>query len=313
MNTEKNKLFLQLQSCMLLLLLTTIPDFNLFKMVTGVETSIVIILTKLFGIAGSGYALFKLYNMYQTEKNVFPIILLACSGLGSVFVLVALFSPDLDWLEYIALIILAVALYTSKKSLNIEWPTQAVQGAYIILMAAILYMFESIEGSFLISIAALVGLILYLKGLGMLKNSLDDNGTTGAAKLKIAIILGLVGVGLGILLGWVPLVGGIIPGILGIIAFIMEYMGYGWFMKSSSLGLQGQAGAGKLRISMILLLVSIVLGWIPVINTFSGILGLVAFWFIYQGWTMIVLGIEENATILQPKEIEGTVEIEETV
>ena len=69
-------------------------------------------------------------------------------------------------------------------------------------------------------------------------------------------------------------------------------MGYGNLTRCETLGLEGQNGARKLRSSMILVIIAFVLGLIPVVGIVGGILTIVALWFVYLGWTMILRGLE---------------------
>ena len=140
-------------------------------------------------------------------------------------------------------------------------------------------------------IAALVGLIMYWIGLGKIRTSLDSVGEQGVSKLKIAVILGLVGV----IIGWIPLIGGIIGGILAILAFVFEFMGYGLLKGSNAIGNEGQIGAGKLRTSMIILLAATVIGFIPGLGIVEKILSIIAVWFVFQGWSLILSGMETRA------------------
>ena len=113
------------------------------------------------------------------------------------------------WLDYVSLIALLIAVFMAKGSLGIQWNNQGSQGAYFILLAILLHVYDSIGDNTLTAIAALLGLILYLVGLGKLKANLDADGAKGASRLKIAVILGIVAV----VFGWIPLLGGIIAGI----------------------------------------------------------------------------------------------------
>ena len=196
-----------------------------------------------------------------------------------------------SWLEYIAIILLLAALYLCKESLGIEWSNRGSQGAYFILLAVLLHVYNSIGDTMMTGIAALVGLIMYWIGLGKIRTSLDSVGEQGVSKLKIAVILGLVGV----IIGWIPLIGGIIGGILAILAFVFEFMGYGLLKGSNAIGNEGQIGAGKLRTSMIILLVATVIGFIPGLGIVEKILSIIAVWFVFQGWSLILSGIETRA------------------
>ena len=81
-------------------------------------------------------------------------------------------------------------------------------------------------------------------------------------------------------------------GILLIIGFIVEFLGYTAMMQSASLGTEGQAGAGKLRISMIILLVGGIINFFPLTGMVVGLLSLVALWFVFKGWSLILQGLE---------------------
>jgi hypothetical protein len=173
----------------------------------------------------------------------------------------------------------------AKGSLGIQWNNQGSQGAYFILLAILLHVYDSIGDNTLTAIAALLGLILYLVGLGKLKANLDADGAKGASRLKIAVILGIVAV----VFGWIPLLGGIIAGILLIIGFIFEFLGYGSMKQSASLG---QKGAGYLRNSMIVLLVGAFIDLFPLTGLIVGLISLVALWLVFKGWNLILLGME---------------------
>ena len=115
------------------------------------------------------------------------------------------------------------------------------------------------------------------------------------SKLKIAAWIGIIGFAIKVLLGWIPLIGfvlGILIGIANIVAFILEFIGYGNLTRSATVGLEGQAGAGKLRTSMILVIVAFIIGLIPVIGLVGGLLTIVALWFVFSGWGMILRGLE---------------------
>lgn len=167
---------------------------------------------------------------------------------------------------------------------------QGHRGAYLVLMAILLRVYDSIGDTTVTGIAALIGLVLYIVGLGKLKANLDAKGAQGISRLKVAIILGIVA----IIFGWIPLLGSIVAGILFIIGFIFEFLGYGAMKQSASLGFEGQQGAGQLRISMIILLVGAIVDLIPFTGMVVGFISLVALWLIFKGWNMILSGIEQD-------------------
>lgn len=288
---ERISKFLQLQFCMLLLLLTALPEFNLLSSLLGFNFDIPKFACKVLGLIGGGMAFYYFYKDAQSKSQQLPTPFLATAIGGMALILLSMIPGIPSWLEYIAIILLLAALYLCKESLGIEWSNRGSQGAYFILLAVLLHVYNSIGDTMMTGIAALVGLIMYWIGLGKIRTSLDSVGEQGVSKLKIAVILGLVGV----IIGWIPLIGGIIGGILAILAFVFEFMGYGLLKGSNAIGNEGQIGAGKLRTSMIILLVATVIGFIPGLGIVEKILSIIAVWFVFQGWSLILSGMETRA------------------
>lgn len=288
---ERISKFLQLQFCMLLLLLTVLPEFNLLSSLLGFNFDIPKFACKVLGLIGGGMAFYYFYKDAQSKSQQLPTPFLATAIGGMALIWLSMIPGIPSWLEYIAIILLLAALYLCKESLGIEWSNRGSQGAYFILLAVLLHVYNSIGDTMMTGIAALVGLIMYWIGLGKIRTSLDSVGEQGVSKLKIAVILGLVGV----IIGWIPLIGGIIGGILAILAFVFEFMGYGLLKGSNAIGNEGQIGAGKLRTSMIILLVATVIGFIPGLGIVEKILSIIAVWFVFQGWSLILSGIETRA------------------
>ena len=236
-------------------------------------------------------AFYYFYKDAQSKSQQLPTPFLVTAIGGMALILLSMIPGIPSWLEYIAIILLLAALYLCKESLGIEWSNRGSQGAYFILLAVLLHVYNSIGDTMMTGIAALVGLIMYWIGLGKIRTSLDSVGEQGVSKLKIAVILGLAGV----IIGWIPLIGGIIGGILAILAFVFEFMGYGLLKGSNAIGNEGQIGAGKLRTSMIILLVATVIGFIPGLGIVEKILSIIAVWFVFQGWSLILSGMETRA------------------
>ena len=288
---ERISKFLQLQFCMLLLLLTVLPEFNLLSSLLGFNFDIPKFACKVLGLIGGGMAFYYFYKDAQSKSQQLPTPFLVTAIGGMALILLSMIPGIPSWLEYIAIILLLAALYLCKESLGIEWTNRGSQGAYFILLAVLLHVYNSIGDTMMTGIAALVGLIMYWIGLGKIRTSLDSVGEQGVSKLKIAVILGLVGV----IIGWIPLIGGIIGGILAILAFVFEFMGYGLLKGSNAIGNEGQIGAGKLRTSMIILLAATVIGFIPGLGIVEKILSIIAVWFVFQGWSLILSGMETRA------------------
>ena len=81
--------------------------------------------------------------------------------------------------------------------------------------------------------------------------------------------------------------------LLPLLPLFFEFIGYGALQKSVTVGHEGQAGAGKLRISMIIVLVGVILGFFPGIGgTLQAFLSLVALWLVFLGWNKILFGLE---------------------
>lgn len=281
---QKQK-FLQLQFCLLLVICTLLPDFSSLFSLTDFD--IPVFLSKIIGIIGASMAL---YHFYKTNQSQLPVVFVSFAGGGLLLSVLSLIPDVPNWVEYISLVALIVAFFLSKSNLKIEWETPGSQGAYLILIAILLHVYDSIGDTVLTGIAALIGLILYFMGLGRIKESLDTNGLKGISKLKVSIILSIIAV----IFGWIPLLGGIVAGILLIIAFIFEYLGYSNLKTSEPLGEEGQKGAGKLCTSMIIMLVASIVDIIPATGIVVSILSLIALWFVFKGWNMILLGMENK-------------------
>ena len=285
MEQTRKKQFLLLQSGLLVALLTLLPSFGFVEIVAGVDLSIVARIAKLAAIIVAALGLFKLLG--SNSGAPMPTALLVCGGLGLLITLVSIINTPM-WLEIIGVILLFVALMFARGNFNIRWNSPGAEGAYLILLAMLLHIYNSIDGTLFTGLAALVGLILFLKGLAKLTTALDAKGIEGASKLKTAIILGIVGAVVGILplLGWVG-------SILAIIAFIFEFLGYSALRESAAIGALGQKGAGLLRTSMLIIVIGVILGFIPFAGgTIEGLCAIAAIILAFMGWSNILFGIE---------------------
>lgn len=285
----KKKQFLQLQFSLVLLVCSLLPDFgNMITAAIGLGgLSIPVIIARVIGIVFGGLAL---YNFYQATGGKLPMPFLCSVGIGLVLTLITLIPGTATWLDYIALIALIVGIWLSKDSVGVEWKTLSSAGAYLILIACLLNCYYTVDSKIMTTIAALVGLVLYLVGLSKFSKSLDAEGQAGASKLKIAVWLGIVAA----IIGIIPFLGAIIAAILGIIAFIFEFLGYSNLMKSDPLHEEGRDGAKTLRLSMIIMIIAAIFSIIPFAGSIiAGILTLVALWFVYKGWTKVLFGLEQ--------------------
>lgn len=288
--------FLILQSSLLLLMCTVLPDFgNMLQDAIFSASGILALsfdftgfIAKLVGIAGAGYAL---YNFMNGGVKPLPVIIL--TAIGAVLALLSSFPFVPSWLDFITVVLFIIAIVLSKNSFGIEWASVAGHGFYLFLVAAVLRLSAGLNSNILSSIVAIVALIIYLMALGKAGSSSDMNVSGGISKLKTAIILAFIGV----IIVFIPLIGWIVGPILAIIAFIFEYMAYGMFKKAEVLGEEGRTGAGKLQLSMILLIVGAIVGIIPLIGVIGSLINLFALVLVFYGWYKILLGIEEQPEV----------------
>lgn len=281
---EKKQKFLQLQFCMLLTVCTLLPDLG--SMLGLPDFDIPVFCCQIVGIVGGALALYGLHK----GGGGLPVPFLGVAGGGLLLGVLSLVPDMPQWLDYVGLVALLVALFMSAGSVGIRWVNAGSQGVYLILLGILLHVYDGIGDTTMTGIAALVGLVLYFLGLGKLKDSLDAKGATGASRLKIAIILGIVAV----VFGWIPLLGGIVAGILLIVGFVLQFLGYGALKQSEPLGEEGQKGAGQLRNSMIVLLVAAIIGLFPLTALVTGLLSLVALWMLFRGWCGVLSGLERE-------------------
>lgn len=281
----KKQKFLQLQFGMLLLVCTLLPDWGSLLGIPGFDFPV--FCCKLAGFVMGGTAL---YAFYKSMGESMPNYYLALSGGGIILAMLSMLPDIPSWFEYLGLVGLLVALFLSRGCLSVEWKNAGSHGAYLVLLAILLHVYDGIGDSTMTAVAALIGLILYFMGLGKMKETLDADGIKGVSRLKIAVVLSIVAV----VFGWIPLLGGIIAGILLIIAFIIEYMGYSAMKRSVSLGEVGQKGAGKLCISMIILLLASIIDLFPLTGMIVGIILFIALWLVFRGWNMILDGMESD-------------------
>lgn len=290
MKTELTKNFLRLQCSSLLLVLTLLPEFDLFAMMTGIDLNFPVIICKLAGVAGVAISLLKIYQERQEARAALPMPLFILNGGGALLTLLSLIPSLPGWLSYAGLIMLFIALFLAKNALLVQWNTTATGGAYLVLMAMLLHVFTFVNDTMATTTAALIGLILYIVALGRLKSEIDATGQSAISKLKIAIIVSIIAS----IFNYIPLMGWLST-VLAIIAFLFEFMGYGKLKESVSVGDEGRSGAGMLRNSMIVLMVSALVGFLS--DTAAGFIALIALIMVFSGWTQILFGLEEQKEI----------------
>ncbi|MDM8145158.1 hypothetical protein QUW02_04320 [Bacteroides eggerthii] len=286
---KKKQMFLQMQFSLLLLSCALIPDMtslvSSFFEVPSLD--IPVLLCHIIGIVGSGMALYIFYTADKSLSRPY----LAVVGIGLVLAVLSLFMDMPIWSDIISIVLLMIAFFMGKGCLQMNWNNIGTQGAYIILLSILLRLYDGIGDSFVHGILAFVGVIMFWIGLGKLRLVMDAEGTVAISRLKTALILNLIA----IIFGWIPLLGSIVAGILLIIAFILEFIGYGAMKRSAAVGEEGRIGAGRLRTSMIILLVGTIISIIPLLGTtVSAFISLVGLVLVYQGWRGIFFGVDKD-------------------
>jgi hypothetical protein len=293
METNQIKRFLQMQFCLLLLALTCLPTIDAVQMISGVSIDYINTLLRVIGLVGSGILMYKFYVDWTNQKKQLPIPFLALAGSGMLLVAVDIFMSEL-WVSIIAGVLLLIAVCKAKEAFEIDWKTTSVAGAYLILLAVLLRFYNNVDPSIFSAIFALVGLIMYLKGLGMLKQDIGTLGQQGVSNIKTAIILSIIGYAGSILFSWIPAVNiitSIIFGIVLIVSLVFELMGYIKLSKCTDFGTQGMAGANKVKIGLIIGIIASVIGFIPLMGIFESILAVVVMFLIVNGWMLIISGL----------------------
>jgi uncharacterized membrane protein len=162
------------------------------------------------------------------------------------------------------------------------------------IVGVILGVLMTLSGSFggmtIGRIVSIVGLVLFLVGLAKFKGGFDDeDGVKGSSNLFVAAILAVVGQVLGIL----PVVGGLIAGIVLIISYVFLIMGYSRLKNSTGYSQEGRDGANLLFIGAIILVVAVVINLIPLLGqVVYAIVSLVSLILFLMGWSKIKKGLE---------------------
>ena len=168
---------------------------------------------------------------------------------------------------------------------------KAITSVTLILVGNMLTTYNNIGSGWTSSITAIIGFILFFVGLGQLKTFLDEPGQNGLKLLKISAILGIAA----LIIHIIPFLGGIIAGLLYMIAFITQLVGLLQFKKTTSIGINGATGVTYLLIAMVLMIIGSLIGLLPFAGeTINAVISLIAFMLILLGWLKIQEGIIEN-------------------
>ena len=134
-------------------------------------------------------------------------------------------------------------------------------------------------------IAAILGYVLYVLGLGNFKNILSGEDAAAVSKIWLAALLALAGSVITVVTSFIPGIA-IIGTIAAIAAYVLNLLGFMALKNSSTFPTMAKAGANKLFLASILYLAgSIAAFFLP--SFIAGIINLVALVMIILGWAAI--------------------------
>lgn len=134
---------------------------------------------------------------------------------------------------------------------------------------------------YVVPILTVVGYVYYFLGLGDLHKEFEGDTADNIKKIRTAAILNIVAA----LCSMIPVAGGIIGGIINLVAFIMCIMAYGRLRVDANF--PGRDGMKTLYTTAILQIIAAVLSIIPLINIIGAILAIIAFIMFIVGWNKV--------------------------
>ncbi|PTN09070.1 hypothetical protein [Mangrovibacterium marinum] len=295
MKQNLTKSFTLLIGGILILLLNAIPDHDLGGLITGASGfDFQSTFVALIGIALVLTAASKISTAEQltTHPNAKKFVFIILAGASVSFIALFLNGTAQLIAQILSIITLLIANSLLKGAINFSFGNAATKGALMILIGGLLFIYKEIGGGIAFNIIALAGIVLFFLGLGKLIHNLDEEGTRGAKKIRLALILLIVAA----FLDMIPLMG-LIAGIVAIVAFIVELTGYLRMKRSTAIGDLGQSGAKILVINMVLLAVASLFGIIPFVGSMvvGGVSTLsLILWII--GWLRIEAGTVDRLT-----------------
>lgn len=134
---------------------------------------------------------------------------------------------------------------------------------------------------YLVPILTVLGYVYYFLGLGDLYKEFEGDTAASIKSIRTAVILNIVAS----LCSLIPIAGGIIAGILNLIAFIMCLLAYGKLRNDTNF--PGRDGMKTLYTTAILQIIAAVLCIIPLINIIGAIIAIIAFIMFIVGWAKV--------------------------
>lgn len=140
--------------------------------------------------------------------------------------------------------------------------------------------------SFIVSLGILAGDVLVFLGIMGMKNASEGEIQQHVQKLWLAAIFSICA----IVIGWIPVIGSIIGGILSLLALIFLLIGYSGLKNSAEMAAFSPVAAlgfKSLFTAEILAIIGTVVAWIPLIGIVGSIVCLVAYIMELLGWKKV--------------------------
>lgn len=163
------------------------------------------------------------------------------------------------------------------------------------IFAAIAALSGSVGGALwigvLTGIAAILGYVLYIMGLGELQSMLKGEDASSISKVKTAAILLIIGAAVSVIFAIVPfvgvIVGSIISGILNLIGCILCVLAFSALKKSTTFPESARGGVSQLFTAYVLYLVNYGLLLTVILAVVAPIISLIAFIMMIIGWANV--------------------------
>ena len=125
--------------------------------------------------------------------------------------------------------------------------------------------------------------VFYFLGINNMAKNLTGEDQQSFLKLRLSLILSMVGV----VCQFIPVAGGIIAGILGIIAAVFYLIAFKRLKDSATFPELARNGAKLLYVAAIIAIIGAALSIIPLLNIIGGLLGIAVFVLEVIGWVKI--------------------------
>lgn len=174
--------------------------------------------------------------------------------------------------------------------------SKAFKSITYILGGSLLYQYNGVADGWTAGLAAVFGFTIFIIGLDMLKEGLDDTGKSGVGLMRVGALVG----GMAALIDLVPLLS-LLAGLGFIASFLLILLGLFKLQKSEAIGPSGRSGARRLIYSMGISILAAMISMIPIVGgVFASIVALVAMVLSFTGWLKIQDGLLEPELAMTP-------------